>query len=545
MPKHDNKKNNSGFGPTPAWQQLESHAQLMGSESLASLLSEAGRYEKFSRELNELVVDFSRCMVSGETLDLLESLAQECDLQGEIQRLFAGAIVNETEGRAALHTALRGSREAAPDIAAKVSEQLESFLTYADSIRNAEICGSAGERFRTVINIGIGGSDLGPRLVARALADWDEPVTVHFVAGVDGIELADALNGADPATTLFIVCSKTFTTLETRVNADAARKWILNHLPDEAVAEHFAAISTNDDAMDEFGIARDRRFRIWDWVGGRYSVWSAIGLAAAIAIGSEKFREFLSGAREMDEHFLKAPFRANIPVLLGMIGIWNQNFLGAEASVVLPYDQRLENLPDYLQQLYMESQGKLVTTTGDDPGKATGKAVWGAPGSHAQHSFAQWLHQGNANVVVEYIGVINGPAVQAEQGRLFALANMIAQAEALAFGQDAEAVSRDLAAAGLVQDEIERLLPHKVHPGSRASFVLMLKNLEPHNLGVLLAMYEHRVFVQSVIWGINPFDQWGVELGKARANLFAKYLAEGEVDRLPGAGKLVLNWTES
>jgi glucose-6-phosphate isomerase len=514
---------------TPAWQQLTAHAKKSSNLLLRDLVAQDGRFEEFSRELDGLCVDFSRCLATAETLEHLQALAIECNLSEQVAAMCAGEISNTTEKRAALHTALRGTATEMPGVAEQVSVELEKFLAYADSVREGEIVAASGQRFRTVINIGIGGSDLGPRLVARALAGPDEPVQVKFVSGVDGIELAQVLANANPADTLFIVCSKTFMTLETCVNALAAREWLVAGGNEKSVAAQFVAISTNDQAMDEFGIAAERRFRIWDWVGGRYSVWSAVGLAAAIAIGSRQFRAFLAGAKTMDEHFLSAPFVENIPMLLGLLGIWQQNFLDAEASVVLPYDQRLENLPDYLQQLFMESQGKLTTAAGDAAIQPTGKALWGASGSHAQHSFAQWLHQGSANVVVDYVGVVRGPDVQVEQGRMLALANMVAQAEILVAGNTADT----------------QLEPHKTQPGNRPSIMLLLQELDAHSLGMLLALYEHRVFVQAVIWGINPFDQWGVELGKQRASQYADALLNGQGDRLPGIGRRILDWGES
>ena len=530
-------------GESQAWKKLADHAKSLKLSPLAELLNDPARYENCSLEFAGLAVDFSRCQLSAETIELLEKLADECHLTEKISQLADGAALNSTEGRSALHTALRGTPTEMQGVKAAVDEQLQAFLAFADGVRDGSITGTTGQRIRKVINIGIGGSDLGPRLVARALAKPDEPLHVAFVAGVDGIELADALTDANPEETLFIFCSKTFTTQETRVNADAARAWLQAECPEATVADHFAAVSVNEPAMDEFGIGADRRFAIWDWVGGRYSVWSAVGLSAAIAIGSEAFRELLKGAREMDEHFLNTPFAENIPLMLGMLGIWNQNLLAKEASVVLPYDQRLEVLPNYLQQLYMESQGKTVQAGGDATQVSTGKALWGATGSHAQHSFAQWLHQGDAHVVVEYVGVVNGPEVQAEQGRLLSLSNMIAQAEALAYGQDENAVRADLAAAGIEAAEIEALLPHKIHPGNRSSVLLMLKQLDARSLGALLALYEHRVFVQSMVWGINPFDQWGVELGKHRASQFAGYLASGNADELPGIAQQILRWS--
>jgi glucose-6-phosphate isomerase len=544
------KGNTIDLQNTPAWALLSDHAQKNVGLKLSNLLdSNSSRYSQFSLELENLLVDFSRCLATDETLDLLVELAEQRQLHTKINDLYSGALLNCSEGRAALHTALRGAGSAempaATDMASVanlVAEQLELFLDFADAIRAGDRLGHTGQRFTRVINIGIGGSDLGPRLVAHALADHSEEVSVHYVAGIDGIELHDALCGAVPETTLFIICSKTFTTLETRINADAARQWLLSSLPKEAVAAHFSAISVNDTAMDEFGVAADARFRIWDWVGGRFSLWSAVGLSAAIAIGSKSFRRLLEGAAVMDEHFKIAPLRQNIPVMLGLLAIWQQNFLGVSNHVVLPYDQRLKLLPDYLQQLFMESLGKGVRVDGAPVDYTTGCAVWGGVGSNSQHSFAQLLHQGTADIQVDYIGTVNGPPMSISGGHLEGMANLIAQAESLARGQAAAEVTDALIELGCGDAEVEQLLPHKLHSGSRPSNIILLRQLDPAGLGMLLAMYEHQVFVEATIWGINPFDQWGVELGKARAMKFSKFLAEGASESLPGVGIHFLRW---
>jgi glucose-6-phosphate isomerase len=528
----------------PAWTLLAEHAHENAELKMSDLLdADSARYSRLSLELNGLLVDFSRCQATEKTFDLLVMLAEQRGLSGNIADLFGGAKLNSTEDRAALHTALRGADVAGdPSVADRVAEQLDLFLGFADAVRSGERRGYTGQHFTRVVNIGIGGSDLGPRLVANALADADQNFSVRYVAGIDGIELRDALVGADPHATIFVICSKTFTTLETRTNADAARRWLLDSLPPESVGAHFAAISVNDPAMDAFGVAADARFRIWDWVGGRFSLWSAVGLSAAIAIGSQAFRELLRGAARMDEHFMNAPLRQNVPVILGLLAFWQQNYLGVTSHVVLPYDQRLALLPDYLQQLFMESLGKGVRLDGGHVDYPTGCAVWGGVGSKSQHSFAQLLHQGTQAIQVDYIGTVNGPSTPVVGGHLAGLANLIAQAEALALGQDGLAVAAALAGSGCNETEVERLLPHKVHPGNRPSNVILLRDLDAASLGMLLAMYEHQVFVQSVIWGINPFDQWGVELGKVRAGEFAGYLEERDSDSLPGIGAQIFNW---
>jgi glucose-6-phosphate isomerase len=527
---------------TAAWSEIAAHAAGNSGLHLRDLLAEdVERYQRFSILLDELLVDYSRNLVTDETMSLLTRLAEQVELQDRIAELFAGAIVNQTEERAALHSALRGSSNAS--VQETVANELDHFLTFADEVRSGTRRSFTGKQFERVVNIGIGGSDLGPRLVVDALAEAGSNLTVHFVAGIDGIELRKALEDADAEKTLFIVCSKTFTTLETRANADAARGWLLASQPEGAIGAQFVAISVNDSAMDAFGIAADARFSIWDWVGGRFSLWSAIGLSAAIALGSDGFRQLLAGAATMDEHFKHAPLKQNIPVLLGLLSVWNQNFLGIQSHVILPYDQRLELLPAYLQQLFMESLGKSTRLDQKSVEYHTGCAVWGGAGSPAQHSFAQLLHQGTARAQVDYIGIVNAPAPDLAAGFLLALANLVAQAESLATGHIESEVAAALSSSGATEDDIIRLTPHKVHPGNRPANIILLRELNPYTLGMLLAMYEHQVFVQGAIWGINPFDQWGVELGKIRATAYARHLAEADAEKLPGIGQQIFRWT--
>lgn len=518
------------------WRQLQAHAQHVSSLHLNNLLTDDARFAACSISLDGLFADFSRCRVTTDTLRMLRALAAESGVANAIESLFNGARVNRSEDRAALHTSLRASKASGPqldgtNIAALVDEERERFLAFADAIRCGDRCSSVGEAFRTVINIGIGGSDLGPRFVADALSDASEGPAVYFVAGLDGIELQRALRHADPATTLVIVCSKTFTTQETMSNARAAQVWLRSALGDKGLNAHFAAVSANDEAMTDFGIAADARFAMWDWVGGRYSVWSAVGLSAAIAIGSDRFRELLRGANRMDRHFRTAPLEQNLPVMLALITVWQQNFLGDDQHVVLPYDQRLAGLPVYLQQLWMESLGKGVSSDGAVLNYVTGSALWGASGSHAQHSFAQWLHQGAARAVTVYIGVVEGIKSVSPEIRQASLANMLAQADSLAGG------------CTIASLEGAEQQAHKVHPGNRPSVVLLLRRLDPATLGALLAVYEHSVYVQAVIWGINPFDQWGVEFGKQVARQYEAALKSGTSAKLPVAGQQVIKWT--
>jgi glucose-6-phosphate isomerase len=520
----------------------------MAGVRLSDLLAAEGRFGDFSTSLQDLFFDFSRYRVNAETRALLVELAEQRGVESHIQKMFSGAKINRSEDRAALHTSLRGV--AVAEVADAVQVEQNRFLAYADAVRSGQAAGFDGRPFSRIINIGIGGSDLGPRMLVTALGDIvaANAPQVEFVAGVDGIELRDALRDADPATTLFIVCSKTFTTLETRSNAEIARSWLLQSLPAEAVATNFAAVSANTEAVQDFGLSLDNCFCIWDWVGGRYSLWSAVGLAAAIRLGSQSFLELLAGAKVMDEHFRSADLAHNIPVTLALLGIWNRNFLNIEHQVILPYDQRLEKLPAYLQQLLMESLGKCVRQDGAATDYATGAALWGGVGSNAQHSFAQWLHQGTAQAHVDFLATVNGPTIRSDNAHLQSLANLIAQADALAYGQDIDEVLQALRSDGMTDDRAQTLAPQKVHPGNRSSLVILLRDLNAFNLGMLVALYEHQVYVQSVIWGINAFDQWGVELGKQRAKLFSASLLSGESggdQALPGLVKQILRWRDS
>jgi glucose-6-phosphate isomerase len=433
--------------------------------------------------------------------------------------MFSGQLINTTEGRAVLHTALRRSGQTplmldGTDVNALVQRERERVLGFAEDVRQGRIRSSAEQPFTLVVNIGIGGSDLGPAMAVEALRAYTQGAPrVAFVSNVDGCALSDLLESADPARTLFIICSKTFTTLETLTNARMARSWIQQRLGKQAVPRHFAAVSVNAAAMDEFGVHPDYRFAMWDWVGGRYSVWSAIGVSLAIAIGRTGFESFLAGAREIDEHFRAAPWRANLPALAGLLAIWNIDLLALPTLAVLPYDTRLARLPAYLQQLHMESNGKHVRLDGTPTTVPTGAVIWGEAANNAQHSFFQLLHQGTQRAALDFLLPIQSSCARQSLQDL-AIANCLAQAEAFAEGQDAAAVRADLARSKLAPERIEALVPHKVHEGSRPSSLLLFERLDPLTLGRIIALYEHKVFVQSVVWGDNAFDQWGVELGK-------------------------------
>jgi glucose-6-phosphate isomerase len=434
--------------------------------------------------------------------------------------MWRGDKINSTEGRAVLHVALRqpeGAGIGGAEIERVVMRERARMLDFAEKIRSGAIAGSTQKPFKLVINIGIGGSDLGPAMAVLALRNYTAGAPeCEFVSNVDGCHLIDLLESADPATTLFIVASKTFVTLETLTNARTARAWLQGKLGEKAVREHFAAVSVNHRAMDEFGVHPDYRFEMWDWVGGRYSVWSSIGVSLAIAIGRAHFLALLAGGHEMDEHFRTAPWQQNLPALMGLIGVWNINFMHLPTVAVLPYDDRLRRFSAYLQQLEMESNGKSVTLDGKPTGCETAAVIWGEPGNNAQHSFFQLLHQGTPRAALDFLVPAQSSCGNPQHQDL-AIASCLAQAEAFMMGQSAETVRADLERQNLPPEKIEALVPHKVHPGSRPSTILLFERLDPATLGRLIALYEHKVLTQSVFWGINAFDQWGVELGKKLA----------------------------
>jgi glucose-6-phosphate isomerase len=514
----------------PQWQALTAHAEQMRQRHLRDLFAaDAQRSEKLSRTELNLLFDFSRQLLDEETVRLLIALAEARGLRQRVDAMFAGEKINTTENRAVLHIALRNRTDRpilvdGQDVMPEVRASLAKMRNFVEGVHGGRIHGATGKTFTDVVNIGIGGSDLGIVMATEALARFrNRNIRLHCVSNIDGVQLGDVLERADPARTLFVVCSKTFTTLETITNAKLARQWIVDRLGEGAPARHFAAVSTNAKAMDAFLIPPQNRFTMWDWVGGRYSVWSAVGLSVALALGMDQFDLMLEGGHEMDQHFASAPFEKNLPALMGLIAVWNRSFLGMDSLAVLPYDQRLHRFPAYLQQLEMESNGKRTTLEGTPVGHATGPVIWGEPGSNAQHSFFQLLHQGTANVALDFLAPVNASSPYQQQQNL-ALANCFAQAQAFAFGQTEQQVRADLAGKGLAEGEIARLTPHKVHPGNRPSSIVLFPRLGPKTLGRLIALYEHAVFTQSVIWGINAFDQWGVELGKKLADSLAPAL---------------------
>ena len=506
-------------GPrTPVWAELSAHATRLATVPVQELFErDPGRFERLSREHAGLLLDFSRQRLDEIALAKLFQLADVIGLRARIKGMWQGAHINTTEDRAVLHVALRQPRGAGvggADIEQAVMAERARVLKFAQGVREGTLRGSAREPFKLVVNIGIGGSDLGPAMAVQALAAFTEGAPrCEFVSNIDGVHLAEVLRDADPRTTLFIVSSKTFTTLETLTNARTARAWLAGKIGEKAVPQHFAAVSVNTRAMDEFGVHPEYRFPMWDWVGGRYSLWSSIGVSLAIAIGERNFLEFLHGGHEMDEHFRTAPWAENLPALMGLIAIWNINFMNLPTLAVLPYDDSLRRFPAYLQQLEMESNGKSVTLDGKPVEWQTAAVIWGEPGNNAQHSFFQLLHQGTLRAALDFLlPVRSSRSNQAQQN--LAIASCLAQAEAFMTGQSAEAVRAELERQEMPPARLEPLIPHKVHPGSRPSTIVLFQKLDPATLGKLIALYEHGVFTQSVVWGINAFDQWGVELGK-------------------------------
>ncbi len=508
----------------PEWQALQAHAAAIRDRQLRELFAaDPERGTRLTAEAAGLYFDYSKHRMTDETLALLFALARACDLEARIAAMFRGEKINATEGRAVLHVALRAPREATiivdgVNVVAEVHAVLERMAAFADQVRAGAWQGYTGQPIRAVVNIGIGGSDLGPVMAYEALRHYSaRELTMRFVSNVDATDFAEAVRDLDPATTLFIVASKTFTTLETMTNARTARQWLLKALDDEAaVARHFVAVSTNAAEVQKFGIDTANMFGFWDWVGGRYSMTSAIGLSTMIALGPAGFRALLDGFHAMDEHFRSAPLERNLPVIHGLLDLWYSDFFGAETHAVLPYDQYLKRLPAYLQQLTMESNGKSVRLDGTAVDYQTGTIYWGEPGTNGQHSFYQLLHQGTKLVPCDFIGFchsLNPLGNHHDQ----LMANMLAQGEALAFGKPAEQV----AAEGVSPD----LVPHRTFPGNRPSSTILADRLTPAVLGALVALYEHSVYTQGVIWGINPFDQWGVELGKVLAGRIIPELA--------------------
>lgn len=517
------------------WKDVESQARRLQDKTLRQLFAENdARFTDFSLKLDDLLIDYSKECIDQAALHSLLALARSAGVESWREWLFSGVKINDTENRAVLHTALRSSSEDAlmldgEDVMQQLRSVRDRFLAFAESVRNGEYRSVDGKPFTDVVSIGIGGSDLGPAMVTSALAPWHDGPRVHFVSNVDGAHLFDTLAKLDAHSTLFIIASKTFTTLETMTNAQTARDWLMRSLGEQQAGAHIAAVSTNLEATQAFGIDDSRVFGFWDWVGGRYSVWSAIGLPVAIAIGEKAFREFLAGAEAMDKHFRDAPLQDNLPTMLALIGIWRRNLLGMGSVALIPYDQRLARFAAFIQQLDMESNGKQTRHDGQPVERGSGPVIWGEAGTNAQHSFFQLIHQGSDIVPVDFLFAAQPAKCDETDHALqhhhdLLLANALAQSSALAFGRSTDEARQEMLQSGMSQQDAERLAPHRTFRGNRPSTVISYRSLDPFTLGRLIALYEHKVFVQGVIWDINSFDQWGVELGKVLASSIAPAL---------------------
>ena len=519
---------------TKAWNALEKHFQTIQHTSIKELFAQnANRFEEFSIQYHSLLVDYSKNRINAETIQLLVDLAKEMDVDAAIEQMFDGDMINVTEKRAVLHTALRNrSNEEVlvdgKDVMPQINEVLEQMKSFSEKVISGEWKGFSGKEITDVINIGIGGSDLGPVMVTEALKHYKTRLNIHFVSNIDGTHLAETFKEINPETTLFIVASKTFTTQETMTNAFSAKEWFLNSDAQEAdVAKHFVALSTNAEGVTDFGIDTVNMFQFWDWVGGRYSLWSAIGLSIALAVGFDHFEELLEGAHEMDVHFKTETLDQNIPVVLALLGIWYNNFFGADSVALLPYEQYLSRFAAYFQQGDMESNGKYVGRDGKKVGYETGPIIWGEPGTNGQHAFYQLIHQGTKLIPADFIAGANSLNVLGDHHAKL-LSNFFAQTEALAFGKDEEIVVAELKKLGKSQEEIDFLTAFKIFEGNRPTNSILYEVLTPKVLGNLIAMYEHKIFAQGVIWNIFSFDQWGVELGKQLANVILPELENDE-----------------
>ncbi|WP_420064773.1 glucose-6-phosphate isomerase [Pectobacterium colocasium] len=510
---------------TVAWQALQHHFDAMKEVQISELFAQdSDRFAHFSATFDDqMLVDYSKNRITAETMEKLHALARETDLSAAIQSMFAGEKINRTEDRAVLHVALR-NRSNTPilvdgkDVMPEVNAVLAKMKDFSERVIGGEWKGYTGKTITDVVNIGIGGSDLGPFMVTEALKPYKNHLNMHFVSNVDGTHIAETLKPLNPETTLFLVASKTFTTQETMTNAHSARDWFLNTAQDEKhVAKHFAALSTNAKAVGEFGIDTNNMFEFWDWVGGRYSLWSAIGLSIILSLGFENFEKLLSGAHAMDKHFASTPAEKNLPVLLALIGIWYNNFFGAETEAILPYDQYMHRFAAYFQQGNMESNGKYVDRNGNPVDYQTGPIIWGEPGTNGQHAFYQLIHQGTKLVPCDFIApAISHNPLSDHHSKL--LSNFFAQTEALAFGKSRDVVEAEFAAAGKSAKDVEHVAPFKVFEGNRPTNSILLREITPYSLGALIALYEHKIFTQGAILNIFTFDQWGVELGKQLAN---------------------------
>lgn len=522
---------NIDFTTTEAYKYLVDHYITINEKSLKDLFAEdPKRFDKFSIKFQDILLDYSKNRINDQTLALLVQLAKECQLDQAIQAMFAGEKINQTEGRQVLHTALRNFSGApviveGEDVMPNVKAVLDHMKIFSEQVISGEWKGFSGKEITDVVNIGIGGSDLGPVMVTEALKPYKSRLNLHFVSNVDGTHIAETLKKVNPETTLFLIASKTFTTQETMANANSAKDWFLSSAAQQAdVAKHFVALSTNEKGVSDFGIDTQNMFVFWDWVGGRYSLWSAIGLSIALGIGYDNFEELLKGAYEADEHFKTADFEENIPVILGLLGIWYNNFFEAESHAILPYDQYLHRFAAYFQQGDMESNGKYIDRNGNRVDYQTGPIIWGEPGTNGQHAFYQLIHQGTKLIPCDFIAPATSHNAIGNHHQLL-LSNFFAQTEALMNGKSEEEVVAELEKAGKSSEEIEKLKNFKVFEGNRPTNSFLLKKITPRSLGTLIACYEHKIFVQGIIWNVFSFDQWGVELGKQLANKILPELA--------------------
>ena len=516
----------------PSWTALQDHFEDIKNVQLRSLFESSDRFNSFSVQFNDILLDYSKNRINQKTMSLLNELAIERGVKKGIDEMFLGKPINNTEKRSVLHTALR-NRSNSPilvngiDVMPEVNHVLEKMKSFTHKVRSKEWLGYSGKYIKDVVNIGIGGSDLGPLMVTECLKPYSGDLNVHFVSNVDGSHIAETLKGLEPETTLFVVASKTFTTQETLTNARSAKKWFLDSNASHTdIAKHFVAISTNAEGVADFGIDTKNMFEFWDWVGGRYSLWSSIGLSIALYIGFDRFEELLEGAHEMDDHFKNASFEKNIPVILALLGVWYNNFFEAESHCILPYDQYMHRFAAYFQQGDMESNGKYIQKNGERVNYSTGPIVWGEPGTNGQHAFYQLIHQGTKLIPCDFIAPVNSHNPIGDHHPKL-LSNFFAQTEALMKGKTQEEALLELEKSGLASAEIQALLPHKTFEGNKPTNSIFVKKLTPKVLGSLVAMYEHKIFTQSIIWNVNAFDQWGVELGKQLAKVILPEL-EGE-----------------
>ncbi|TRX02224.1 glucose-6-phosphate isomerase [Flavobacterium gawalongense] len=531
---------------TIAWKKLQMHYNEMQKVSMQEMfLSDTSRTEKFNLKWNDFLIDYSKNIINQETLDLLLELAEETGLKNAISDYFDGGIINQTENRAVLHTALRAKESAivnveGQNVVPEIYEVKNKIKAFTNEVTSGQRTGFTGKPFTDIVNIGIGGSDLGPAMAVEALQFYKNNLNVHFVSNVDGDHVNEIIKKLNPETTLFVVVSKTFTTQETLTNSETIRKWFLQSAKQEDVAKHFVAVSTNIAKVTEFGINPDNVFPMWDWVGGRFSLWSAVGLSISLAVGFENFDELLSGANEMDDHFKTADFDKNIPVVLALLSIWYNNFFGAESEALIPYTQYLQKLAPYLQQGTMESNGKSVGRDGKPVNYQTGTIIWGEPGTNSQHAFFQLIHQGTKLIPTDFIGFIK-PLYGDEDHHDKLMSNFFAQTEALLHGKTKEQVQAEFDKQGLAADKAAFLLPFKVFAGNKPTNTILIQKLTPKTLGSLIALYEHKIFVQGIIWNIFSYDQWGVELGKQLANSILEEINSKKVKKHDSSTAYLLN----